>query len=76
MTGRHGNDDKVRTLIRDHRAALGMTIADLTDLLDDLPDVDAETREMRMAWKRFLRAWSRALEARLLAAASGEPATC
>jgi hypothetical protein len=57
------------------RAALRLAIADLEALLDELPVIDAapdsETREVRIAWERFLRAWSRALEARLLAASPG-----
>jgi hypothetical protein len=62
------------------RAALALAIADLSDLLDELPAIDAasdaESREVRIAWERFLRVWSRALEARLLAASPGRPATC
>jgi hypothetical protein len=62
------------------RAALAMAIADLSDLLDELPAVDtasdAEIRDVRVAWERFLRAWLRALEVRLRAAAAGKPAMC
>ena len=57
-----------------------MAIADLEALLDELPAIDAapdaEIREVRIAWERFLRAWPRAHEARLLAASPGRPATC
>jgi hypothetical protein len=57
-----------------------MAIADLEALLDELPAIDAapdaEIREVRIAWERFLRAWSRALKARLLAGSPGRPATC